>query len=88
MATLEGKFFHRLENGRIEHQGRVVSDFGEWGLVEVKFFGWLAGDETYGTKLIEHPSNSPQDWIFYENDQELREAYAYGPYAPSLKETR
>ena len=70
-GTLSGLWFHSLQCGKIEWQGRVARDLQDGNYV-VQLFGWLTGNPTV-RKVISF--DQMKEWDFYPTDRDMRYAW-------------
>lgn len=66
-----GKWFHTFypETGRIEYQGKVVSNDGR--RIRAQLFSWITG---FPTDIRTFPAEDAKTWQFYKTAQAWRDA--------------
>jgi hypothetical protein len=74
---LVGLWFHSIDaEGFIEKQG-VITGNPEPGWYLIRPFEWIAGTRGFTQHLVSF--NDMHNWLFYEDDEEMRNSCEYGP---------
>ena len=69
-GSLVGKFFHTFEDGKLSHQGQILSaEADDYFLIQ--YFSWIDGGTT-NQELI--PFSDMPNWRFYGTDEAMIEA--------------
>lgn len=79
---LVGQFFHSLNHGVVEYQGRVLAEVVD-GFFIIMTYSWLDGAPY--KKMVVH-IQAMGDWFLYDTADEMRESYENGP-ASAIKKS-
>lgn len=72
---LVGKYFHTIEDGWVERQGRVIASVTNTSYF-VQWYSWIDGEES--NKTIVHLSEMVEGrWAFYDSSSEMDKAYQH-----------
>ncbi len=70
---LIGKYFHSFTNdGGFKWQGKIVGQINN-GAYVVQLFEWFLGQDSVKTIV---KIDDMYDWVIYETDEDMREAYS------------
>ena len=73
-SALIGRYFHSIDAGQVNWQGKVISH-PEPNWYVVQLFDWIVGEPNVQRLVKIEQMNG---WLFYENSEQMQFSYEHG----------